>query len=104
MKRDQDKGQHSPLEEDSSKRVHLYGNATSGLIMTFFQGPTILPSHIPYTLKEGYIDVFIEDLSFVQNIQKEEKMELLSIVTYQVTSLFSSATASRWDVLVVGIP
>lgn len=67
----------------------------------------IIPSRIPRIPKQVVVTVFMGDLSFIHNLFEEEKMEHLSEITlhtYLDTSLFSLATASIEDVLVIGNP
>lgn len=68
---------------------------------------SIPPSCVPRTHEDDVVVVSMEDRSCIQNLSGAEKTQLLSEVTfhtYQNASLFSLATAGRWDVVVVGNP
>lgn len=67
----------------------------------------ILRFWLTRTLEEAADVVLTEELSFVQNLFKEEKMELLYEITYNMyheSSQFSLVVASRGNVLADGNP
>ncbi|CAI8584815.1 unnamed protein product [Vicia faba] len=67
----------------------------------------VLHTRIPRTPEELVVDVFEEDLNFLQNLHEADKMELLSDVTfynYWVASLFSLVTSSQSYILAMGNP
>lgn len=69
---------------------------------SFIKIPYILSSQFPHTLEDGTAIVLTLDLSFVQNLPEEDKMELASYLThnmFKVGNIFSLVSVGQSDVL-----
>lgn len=81
-----------PSRRGSPKWTCLKWDASLGSMTPLMWIPSIIPSRLTRTLEEFNVVVWAEDLSFVQKLYEEKKMDIFSKVIfnmYQASSLFS---------------